>query len=205
VTHLRKMMLEELQASQLLCRNYTQLYPRWRRFFSTLPLFPGPLGSSAHSGISGRTVSKTQVVLGLGCGPSGSLKVLLHQDAKKGLERRRHSLSKEESSSAGDSQPGRSGTIDPGCWHFLPSHPAHDSLRHRRPELRADPPESQRHRQSAHGRAHPWRQGPQRSRCHAQCQRINPLKGRRFVRMNVRETSNLKVRKSYNSGSADGA
>ena len=44
---------------------------------------------------------------------------------------------------------------------------ARDPLRQRRPERRTDPLASQlRHRQSAHGGAHPWWQGPQRSRCH---------------------------------------
>ena len=48
-----------------------------------------------------------------------------------------------------------------------PTHPANDALRHRSAQCRVDSIESQRHRQPAHGDSRPRRQRPQRSRCAA--------------------------------------
>ncbi len=44
---------------------------------------------------------------------------------------------------ADDSEPGRSRTTPPCGMHSWRAHPAHDSLRHRRPALGVDPPDSQ--------------------------------------------------------------
>ena len=101
----------------------------------------------------------------------GGAALLLHQDSSPSLEPCRNSLSEKDPSPADDSKPEEVAQL---------LHAARAPLGERillmalyasgRPKRRTDPLESQRHRQSAHGGAHPWRQGPQRSRCHAQSQ-----------------------------------
>jgi len=109
VTHLKKMVLEELQRlnyAQHTTRSYIRTVEDFARYFN-LPT--GSFGPAAYSRIPSSAVSETEVVSGQRRCPSGRLKVLLLQDAQASLEHRRHSLSKKEPSAANDPQPGRSG------------------------------------------------------------------------------------------------
>ena len=68
MTHLRKMMLEELQRrnySETTIRCYIRTVEDFSRRFNRSP---GPLGPSAHSRIPSRTFSKTEIVTEHGCG-----------------------------------------------------------------------------------------------------------------------------------------
>jgi hypothetical protein len=108
VTHLRKMMLEELQR-----RNYAQTTTRSSTSAQSKILLDdstpsGPLGSSAHSRISSGVVSEAEVVGGHCRDTPGGSAFFLHQDSQQGLEHRRNSLSEKGTSSADDPQPGRS-------------------------------------------------------------------------------------------------
>ena len=168
MTHLRKMMLEELQR-----RNYSQNTTRYyirtvedfaRRFNRSTR----PFGSSAHSRIPSRVVPEAEVVTGYRLDTPGGSALLLRQDSQEVLEHRRDSLSEKGTSPADDSQPGRSRATHRRRLLLPSSHHTDDALCHRSPERRADASESQRHRQQEHGDSHPRRQGAQRSRCHAQ-------------------------------------
>ena len=64
MTHLKKNDVGRAPASKLLSRNYTQLHPRRRRFFSTLPLFPGSLRPSTHSRVSAELFWKRKLSAG---------------------------------------------------------------------------------------------------------------------------------------------
>ena len=133
-------------------RNYAETYhrllhPHRRRFLSTIPLFPRPLGTSAYSRIPSRTVSQTEIVSGHRYGPPGGPAIFLHKNSQEGLEHRRDSLSEEGTSPANDPKPGRSRTRLIQALHSLPSHPADDALRHGSAERRVDALESQRCRQ----------------------------------------------------------
>jgi len=108
VTHLRKLMLEELQR-----RNYSKHTTRY--YIHTVEDFarrfncpPDRLGPRHIREYQAELFQKKEVVIGHGCDPSGGSAVLLHQDSKKGLERRGHALSKKNASPTGDPQPGRS-------------------------------------------------------------------------------------------------
>jgi len=147
VTHLRKMMLEELQR-----RHYseatTQRYIRFiERFAQHFHCSPDRLGRQQ---------------------PSVCPALPLHPDAQETLEHCRHSLSQEALSPAHHSQSGRSSTAHRCCADSLLSHHFDDPLRHRRASHRDHAPEGQRHRQPTHGRAHSGRQRPARPRRDAQ-------------------------------------
>ena len=83
MTHLRKMMLEELQR-----RNYSEnttrcLHPHSRRFCSTIPPSAGPLGAATDSRISSRAISEAQVVCADRGDAPGCFAIFLHQDAQR--------------------------------------------------------------------------------------------------------------------------
>src|SRR6516165_95017 len=170
VTHLRKMMLEELQRLNY-AQNTTRSYIRTvEEFARPLQLPTGSPGPAAYSRIPSDAVSQTEVVTGKRRCPSGCLEVLLLQDTQAGLEHHRHSLSEKGPSPATDPQQARSRALDQCGQHDLPSHSADDPLRYRRQERRSDALKVPRLRQAADGRSHPRRQGTQRPRRHAQLQ-----------------------------------
>jgi hypothetical protein len=64
MTHLRKMMLEELQRRNYSEKYHTLLHSHSRGFCSTLQLFPGSLRSSIYSRISSGAIREARVVSG---------------------------------------------------------------------------------------------------------------------------------------------
>ncbi len=168
MTHLRKMMLEELQRrnySENTTRYYLRTVEDFARRFNRPPDRLGPRHIREYQAelfqkrkLSPGTVTNT---------PRGSA-VFLHQDSQEGLEHRRDSLSEKSTSPSDDPEPGRSRATHRCGAHSLPSHSADDALRHRSAERRVDAPESQRHRQQADGDSHSRRQGTHRPRCDAQ-------------------------------------
>ena len=108
MTHLRKLLLEELQRrnySHETIRSYVHAVEDFARRFNCPPDRLGPQHIRQYQA---EPVPKTKIVFGYGWDPSGGLAVLLHQDSQKELEHRRHSVSKKDPSPADDPQPGRS-------------------------------------------------------------------------------------------------
>jgi Phage integrase, N-terminal SAM-like domain len=162
VTHLRNMMLEELQRrnyTENTTRSYTRTVEDFARRFNCSPDRLGPRHIRQYQA---ELFQKQKLSPGSDRCPSGSLKVLLQPDTQKELEHRRNPVSEKGPWPSSDPRSGRSRSIDPGCRHFLPSHSADDALRYRRSELRVDAPKVQRRRQAADGRSLPGWQRAQR-------------------------------------------
>src|SRR5439155_20627323 len=92
-------------ASSLLGGYHTTLHPLHRKIRTTLPLFSGPPGSAAHSGVPGPALHGAEVVARYGDQPSVCPAVFLHPDIEEAVEHCRHSLSQETPPSAHHSQP----------------------------------------------------------------------------------------------------
>ena len=108
MTHLRKMMLEELQR-----RNYAKTtidcYLRTVEDFSRhFHCSPDRLGPRHIREYQAGVVPETEVLAEHGGATPGGSAILLHQDAQESLEHRRDSLPEEDCSPANDPQPGRS-------------------------------------------------------------------------------------------------
>ena len=108
MTHLRKMMLEELQRrnySENTTRCYIRAVEDFARRFNCSPDRLGPRHIREYQA---ELFQKRKLSAGTRGDPSGGFAVLLHQDAQEGLEHRRNSLSEKGTSPANDPQPGRS-------------------------------------------------------------------------------------------------
>ena len=170
MTHLRKMMLEELQRrnySQNTTRCYIRTVEDFARRFNRPPDRLGPQhireyqADCFRSGSCRRAPSAIRLA---------ALRFFYTKTLKKAWSIAETPYPKKSTSPADDPEPGRSRATHRRRSHSLPSHPPDDALRHRRTQRRVDAPESQRHRQPAHGDSRSGRQGTQRSRCHAQPQ-----------------------------------
>ena len=133
MTRLRKIMLEELQRrnySQHTTRCYIRTVEDFARQFNCSPDRLGPRHIREYQAelFRERKLSPGRVAVRL-----AALRFFYCKTLKKSLEHRRHSLSERGPSPASDPQPGRSCSTHSGRRHFLPSHPADDALRHRRP------------------------------------------------------------------------
>lgn len=163
MTHLRKMMLEDLQR-----RNYSQ--DTIRSYIHTVEDFsqrfnrpPDRLGPRHIREIPSRAVSEAKTVAGYSNDPPCRPAIFLHQDSKKGLEHCGHSLSQKAPSDPKHSQSRRSCGTHRCRSYTLPTHPFDDALCHWSAAYRVGQDKSQRHRQSAHGDSHSRRQRAQRS------------------------------------------
>src|SRR3989441_11270728 len=94
-------------ASSLLAGYHTTLHPLPPKIRTTLPLFSGPPGSAAHSGVPGPTLHGAEAVARYGDQPSVRPAVFLHPDTEEAVEHCRHALSQETPPSAHHSQSGR--------------------------------------------------------------------------------------------------
>jgi integrase/recombinase XerD len=131
VTHLRKMMLEELQR-----RHYaeptTQRYIRFiERFSQHFHCSPDPPGTAAHPRVPSPALHRAQADSWVGNQPSLRPALPLHPDAQEALEHCRHSLSQEALSPAHHSESGRSSTAHRCRTNSLLSHHFDDPLRDR--------------------------------------------------------------------------
>ena len=168
MTHLRKMMLEELQRrnySENTIRCYIRTVEDFARRFNCSPDRLGPRHIREYQAelFQKRKLSSGSVAVRL-----AALRFFYCKTLKKGWNiaetpypKREHRLpeilSREEVA-----------RLIQGRRHPLPSHPADDALRHRCPERRVDTPKVQRRRQATDGRSHPRRQRTQRPRRDAQ-------------------------------------
>ena len=162
MTHLRKMMLEELQRrnySEDTTRYYIRTVEDFARRFQPSPDRLGPRHIREYQA---ELFQKRKLSSGYGYDPSGGPAVFLHQDSQEGPGASPTLLIRKDPSPSDDPQPGRSRATHRRGLHSLPSHSADDALRHRSPERRVDALESQRHRQPTDGDSHPRRQGTQR-------------------------------------------
>ncbi len=151
MTHLRKMMLEELQR-----RNYAETtidcYIRAVEDFSRrFHLPPDRLGPRHIREYQAELFQKQKLAT------IGGSSILLHQNSQEGLESGRHSLPENGASLTDDLESGRSRATNRFGSHSLASHSADDSLCHRTPTCRTRALKSERHRQSAHGDSRPRR------------------------------------------------
>jgi Phage integrase, N-terminal SAM-like domain len=183
VTHLRKMMLEELQArnyAQDTIRHYLRAVEDFARRFRCSPDRLGPRHIREYQAelFQKRKLSANSIGQHLAALRFFYIRTLRRAWSiadtpyPKKTRRLPTILSREEVVQLLQAA------------HSLRTHPAHEPLRHRRSARRVDPSKSQRHRQSAHGSAHPRRQGPQRSRCHAQSQATYRAAGDAFIERN---------------------
>ena len=158
MTHLRKIMLEELER-----RNYAQTtidcYSRRRTLLPVLSPFTRSVRSEAHPRVSGGVVQEVEVGAEHGEPAIGGAAFLLHPDAQEGLERGGNSVSEKDIPLAHDSQSGRGRSPDRLRPDSLSSHRAHDALRHRDAAGRIGSLEDPRYRQSTNGHPHPRGKG----------------------------------------------
>jgi len=157
VTHLKKMMLEELQRlnyAETTTRHYIRAVEDFARRFNCRPDRLGP-----------RHIREYQAELFRnGKLSAGSITqhlsrstLLLHQDTEEELEHNGDTVSEEGPSLANSTQPGRSHATHRCCEHPLSSNSTDDSLRYGLTVCRADALENPGYRQSAHGSSHPRR------------------------------------------------
>ena len=120
MTHLRKMMLEELQRrnySENTTRCYIRTVEDFARRFNRPPDRLGPRHIREYQA---ELFQKRKLSPGTVAQPSGGSAFFLHQDSQEGLEHRRDSLSEKDTSPADDPQPGRSRATH-RCGSLLPS------------------------------------------------------------------------------------
>src|SRR5258708_18022301 len=107
VTHLRKMMLEDLQRryySEATTRYYIRKVETFARHFRRPP---DRLGLQHMSGVSSSPLHETEVVTRFGDEPFMCAAVFLYPNAQKAVDRGGHALSEEGSSLAHDFEPRR--------------------------------------------------------------------------------------------------
>src|ERR1700747_1438034 len=124
VTHLRKIMLEELQRrnyAQHTTRSYIRAVEDFARHFNCSPDRLGPRHIREYQAelFEKRKLSAGSVAVRL-----AALKFFFCKSAQESVEYRRHSLPERGPSPASDPQPGRSCSTHSGRQHFLPSHSA---------------------------------------------------------------------------------
>jgi hypothetical protein len=130
MTHLRKIMLEELQR-----RHYSEATTRaisawWKDSHGTSTVLR-TASAHAHSGIPSPTLHRAEAVARHGHQPSVRPAVFLHSDLEEAMEHCRHSLSEETPPSTHDSQSGRSSPTHRCGLHTISSNYPHDPLCHR--------------------------------------------------------------------------
>ena len=143
MTHLRKMMLEELQR-----RNYAETtidcYIRVVEDFSTtIPPSPDRLGPRHIREYQAELFQKQKLANVHGSATPGSSPILLHQNSQEGMESGRDPLPENDAPLTDDLESGRRSEADRFGSHSLASHSADDSLRHRTPTCRTRAPETE--------------------------------------------------------------
>jgi hypothetical protein len=163
VTHLRQIMLEELER-----RNYApstiRAYIRTVEHFAALPSCSRPVRAGADSSVSGSYVPHLEARSEHDHSAAGCVALPLYPGVEARLERRRDTVSEEGTTSSGDYQPAGSSTSDRCHGDSLPAPAGLDALCHGNTPGRSCSPDGERYRQPADGGSHPRRQGPQGSR-----------------------------------------
>ena len=168
MTHLRKMMLEELQRrnyAQTTISSYIRIVEDFSRRFHRPPDRLGPRHIREYQSelFTKRKFAPSTVTVYL-----AALRFFYTKTLKRSLEHNRDSLSEKGISAADDPEPGRSRSAHRCSSPSLASHSADDTLCHGTPACRTRASKSHRRRQPAHGRSRSGWQGSQRSRCHAE-------------------------------------
>ena len=93
MTHLRKIMLEELQRRHYSEATTQLLYPlRWKDSRNTSTALRTAWARRAHSGVPGPTLHGAEAVTRHGNQPSVCPAVFLHPDTEEAVEHYRHSV-----------------------------------------------------------------------------------------------------------------
>src|ERR1035438_7490268 len=170
VTHLRKLMLEELQR-----RNYSQTTARAyllavRQFRRVLPPTAGSTGPRSHPAISvlSSAGEKAQPPFRRATGVGAT--ILLREDVEAALHAGAHPVSQSSARASDRAEPGRGGPAH--RFRQQPAAPddADDTRFDRNTTSRVVPSASLRHRQPTQADSHSGRQGRPRSRRAAQPQ-----------------------------------
>ena len=170
MTHLRKMMLEELQRrnyAETTIECYLRTVEDFSRHFHCSPDRLGPRHIREYQAelFQKRKFSPNTVAQRL-----AALRFFYTTILKKAWGIEETPYPKKAVHLPNDSQPGRSCAAHRCGPTALASHSADGAVRHRTPACRTRASENQRCRQPAHGDSRPRRQRPQRSRCAAQPQ-----------------------------------
>ena len=165
MTHLRQLMLDELQRrnySPSTVRCYIHAVEDFSKYFHRSP---ERLGPEPYSPVPGASVSRSQAVAWYHPEPICGSAFSLRQDASAPLPARSDSFSQASQEAADRTQSGRGRAADRFGPEPDASHHADDAVCNRAAPSRVVPPEGHRHRQRAHGHSCPPRQGQPRSRC----------------------------------------
>ena len=164
MTRLRRQMLEELEASQLLSQYDSLLHRRGRRLRALPPTVARSVGARADPSVPSASVPRSPARgQHRGATPDRAA-VLLLQDAAQELGPEPDTVSEEAAPTAKHSVCPGSGPVDRRRRQRLPPHDPNDALRHRGAPGGADAASDPGHRLRAHGRSRSRRQGPQRPR-----------------------------------------
>ena len=169
MTHLRKIMLEELQRrhyAETTIGSYIRIVEDFSRRFQRPP---DRLGSKHIREYQAELFTKRKFAASTVTVYLAALRFFYTKTLKRAWSTAETPYPKKVSL-AHRLEPGRSCTTHRRRAYSLSSHVAHDPLRHRGTACRTNPSKGHRHRQPPHGHSRPGWQGSQRSRCHAEPQ-----------------------------------
>ncbi len=168
MTHLRKMMLEELERrnfAQSTTHSYIRTIEDFARYFKRPPDQLGPEHIREYQAylFRERRLAASTVTQRL-----AALRFFFTRTLKKAMERGRDTLSEEDATPAQHLEPRRSGPPHRLGPDSISSHCLDDALWHRGTACRVDSLANPRYRQPTHGHPHPRRERPSGPRYHAQ-------------------------------------
>ena len=151
MTHLRKMMLDELQRrnyAETTINSYIRIVEDFSQRFQRRPDRLGPQQIREYQAelFKKRKLAASTVTVYL-----AALRFFYTKTLKRGWSVAETPYPKRAEHVPVDPEPGRSGATDRCGSHSFPSHAADDALRYRSATRRVDPPENFGRRQPAHG------------------------------------------------------
>ena len=168
MTHLRKMMLEELQRrhyAETTIGSYIRIVEDFSRRFQRPPDRLGPKHIREYQAelFTKRKFAASTVTVYL-----AALRFFYTKTLKRAWSTAETPYPKRVSALPTVLSQEEVAQLIDAALTPLPSHVTDDPLRHRTPACRTGASKSHRHRQPAHGRSRSGWQGSQRSRCHAE-------------------------------------